>query len=92
METQKIINLLNDSNNYPSKFVTKKWHVIDSERKGKYKKENPLQFITDSIESSLCNYTDANILATGDITVAGGNANTKVGFKIVHHSKLVKQR
>ena len=31
METQKIINLLNDSSNEESKFATKKWYVIDSE-------------------------------------------------------------
>ena len=31
METQKIINFLNDSSNEESKFDTKKWHVIDSE-------------------------------------------------------------
>ena len=38
METQKIINLLNDSSNEESKFATIKWHVIDSQaRKGKYK-------------------------------------------------------
>ena len=38
METQKIINLINDSNNEESKFATKKWNVIDSQTtKGKYK-------------------------------------------------------
>ena len=31
METQKIINLLNDSNNEESKFATKKRYVIDSQ-------------------------------------------------------------
>ena len=31
METQKIINLLNDSSNEESKFPTKKWYVIDSQ-------------------------------------------------------------
>ena len=38
METQKIMNLLNDSINEKTKFTTKKWYVIDSQtRKGKYK-------------------------------------------------------
>ena len=38
METQNIINLLNDSSNEESKFATKKWYVIDSQTaKGKYK-------------------------------------------------------
>ena len=34
METQKIINLLNNTENEYSKFATKKWYVIDSESKG----------------------------------------------------------
>ena len=33
METQKILNLLNGSNNENSKFATKKWNIIDSESK-----------------------------------------------------------
>ena len=36
METQKNVILLNDSKNENSKFVTKKWHDIDSESKGNY--------------------------------------------------------
>ena len=41
METQKIVDLLNDTDNENSKFATKKWHVIDSESKGVYSHENP---------------------------------------------------
>ena len=38
METQKIINLLNDSSNEEFKFAIKKWYVIDSQTtKGKHK-------------------------------------------------------
>ena len=81
MESQKIINLLNDSNNHPSKFATTKWHVIDSETKDEYKKEHSTQFITDSIKSSLCNYSNAYIFVTGYATVEGGNTDTKVTFK-----------
>ena len=33
------------------------------------------------LESSLCDYSDAYILVTGNINVTGGNANTKVAFK-----------
>ena len=42
---------------------------------------DPIEFITKSIEPSLCDYSDAYILVTGDITVTGGNANTKTTFK-----------
>ena len=81
METQKIVNLLNGSDNENSKFATKKWYIIDSESNGNYSHHNPIKFLTKSIESSLCDYSDAYILVTGNITVTGGNANTKVAFK-----------
>ena len=80
MEIQKIINLLNDSNNEESKFTTKKWYVIDSQTaKGKYNQINSIKFETESIESSLCDYS-VFILVTGDITVTADN-NTDVAFK-----------
>ena len=44
METQKIINLLNGSDNENSKFATKKWYVIDTESKVNYSHENPIKF------------------------------------------------
>ena len=81
METQKVVNLLNGSDNEKSKFATKKWHVIDSESKGNYSHPDPIKFLTKSIESSLCDYSDAYILVTGNINVTGGDANTKVAFK-----------
>ena len=66
MESQKIINLSNDSSNEESKFVTKKWYVIDSQTaKDKYNQSNSFKFETES----LCDYSHAFILVTGDITV-----------------------
>ena len=81
METQKIVNLLNSSENEYSKFAKKKWYVIDSESKGVYSRENPIKFLTSSLESSLSDYSDAYILVTGNIDVAGADDNTKVSFK-----------
>ena len=81
METQKIINLLNNSENGYSKFAAKKWCVIDSETKANYSHENPIEFLTNSFESSVCDYLDAYVLVTGDIAVAGADDNTKVAFK-----------
>ena len=40
-----------------------------------------LYFLTNSLGSSLCDYSYAYILVTGNINVTGGNANTKVAFK-----------
>ena len=71
----------------------KKWYIIDSESKGNYLPDNEIKFLTSSLESSLCDYSDAYILVTGNITVtrtiAGDpvqrkqplNAATQVVFK-----------
>ena len=81
METQKIIYLLNGSDNENSKFATKKWNIIDSESKGNYPHENPINFLTKPIESSLCDYSDVYIVVTENITATPNNAATKVIFK-----------
>ena len=73
--------MLNDSSNEESKFATKKWYVIDSQTtKGKYKQGDTIKFETETIKSSLCDYSDAFILVTGNITVAANN-DTDVAFK-----------
>ena len=59
METQKIINLLNGPDNENSKFATKERCIIDNESKGNYSHKNPIKFLTKSIESSVCDYSDA---------------------------------
>ena len=81
MEAQKIINLLNNTEGEYSTFATEKWYVIDSESKGNYSHKNPIKFLTSSLESSLCDYSDAYILVTGDITATPNNAATQVVFK-----------
>ena len=77
METQKIVNLLNNTENEYSKFATKN----GSESKGNYSHENPIKFLTNSLESSFCNYSDAYILVTGNITTTPNKAATQVVFK-----------
>ena len=81
METQKIVNLLNDSNNNNSKFATKKWYVIDGETNGNYLPDNENKFLTSSLVSSLCDYSDVYILVTGNINVTCGDGNTKLALK-----------
>ena len=51
------------------KICNKKWYVVDSESKVNYSHENPIKFLTSSLESNLCDYSDAYILITGSITV-----------------------
>ena len=83
METQKIVNLLNGSDNENSKLATKKRYVIDSESNGNYSHHNPIKFLTNSIESSLCDYSDAYVLVTGNITVTRTIASNPVQRKQV---------
>ena len=92
MEIQKIVNLLNGSDNDKSKFATKKWYIIDKGSNGNYSQNDEKKFLTRSIESRLCDYSDAYILVTGNITATPNNAATQVVFKIVHHLKNVEQK
>ena len=62
METQKTVNLLKDTDNEYPKFTAQKWCVVDNESKGKYSDENEIKFLTSSLESNLCDYSDAYIL------------------------------
>ena len=59
--------MLNGSDNENSKFAIKKWYVIDSESNGVYSRENPIKFLTRSLGSSLCDYSDAYVLVTGNV-------------------------
>ena len=62
METQKNINLFNDSSNEDSKFATKKGCVKDSQTtKGKYKQGDTIKFQTETNKSNLGDYSDAFI-------------------------------
>ena len=84
-KTQKIINLLNDTDNESSKFATRKWYLINDQNNTEYGEKNEnvssIKFEVKVIKANLCDYLDAIILVTGDIAAAGSNANTKVVFK-----------
>ena len=85
METQKIANLLNDSDNKSSKFATRKWCIINDQNNGQCgsgdENGSTIKFETKVIKPNLCYYSDAYILVTGSITVTGGNYDSKVAFK-----------
>ena len=61
--------------------MEQQWYIIDSESKGNYLPGNEMKFLTSSLESNLCDYSDAYILVTGNINITGGDNNTKVAFK-----------
>ena len=85
METQKIANLLGNVDNESLKFATRKQYVINDQNNADYgdgdENGTTIKFETKVIKSNLCDYSDAYILVTGDITATGGDANTKVAFK-----------
>ena len=70
MEYQKIINLLDDAMNQPSKSRTRNWVEINDESRGKYD-GSIIIFKTSIIRSDLCDYRDAYILVSGTITITG---------------------
>ena len=78
-------NLLGDANNESSKFATRKWYVINDKGNTDYgeveEDSTTIKFETKVIKSNLCDYSDAYILVTGDITAARGDANTNAAFK-----------
>ena len=80
METQEIVNLLNGSDNENSKFAIKNGILLIVNQMVIIQHHNPIKFLIKSVESSLCDYSDAYILVTGDINVAGSDNNTKVVF------------
>ena len=85
METQKVANLLDDSDNESLKFATRKWYVINDQNTTVHGEGNEngttVKFETQVIISNLSDYLNAYILVIGDITATGGDDNTKVAFK-----------
>ena len=85
MEKQKITNVSGTADNESLKRATRKWYIINNQNNTDYGDEDEkaatIKFETKVIKSNLCDYSDAYILVTGDITVRNGDANTKVAFK-----------
>ena len=94
MESQKIKNLLNHKENTYPKYQTKRWYIINDRNNGQYDEGNinndPIRIDTEVVKPFLCDYPDAYILVTGDITVVGGLQIQKLLLKIVIHSLNVK--
>ena len=85
METEKIVNSFNDSDNQSSRFATRKWYVIKYQNNGEYgegsENDSSIKFERKIIKSNLCDYLDAYILVTGDIKVINIVANTNSAFR-----------
>ena len=67
MENQIVLNLLNEDS--ASKFVTRKWNIVNYESNTNCDVGNEIIYNTEVLKSNLCDYNDACILVRGDITV-----------------------
>ena len=72
MEHRKILNLLNDAND--SKIVTRRWNIVNNNSNSNYAATNEITYNTEILKSNLCDYNNACILVTGDITVLAATA------------------
>ena len=61
--------MIDEASNQPSKFKTKNWVKINDELRGTYNVNSQIKFKTTMLKSSLCDYSDAYILAKGTITI-----------------------
>ena len=76
MEYQKIINLLsNNISHQVLRFVTKKWLEIHDESGGTYNINKEIKFKKPMLRTDLCDYTEAYIVVTGEISVTNPNNN-----------------
>ena len=75
MGYQKIINLLDNTANKPSKIKTKNWIEINDESRGTYNIDNQIRLDKTKLDkiwmtrSSLCDCSDAYVLVKETITV-----------------------
>ena len=78
-----------DANNESLKFAIRRWYVVNDQNNTDYGEGNEdnttVKFETKVIKSSLCDYSDAYTLVTGDITAASGDAYIELHLKIVLH-------
>ena len=67
--------MLDNSSNQPPKFRTKTWDEINDDVRGTYNKDSQIRFKISMLKSSLCDYSDAYVLAVGTITNDGAGAD-----------------
>ena len=78
MEYQKVLNLLIETND--SKFLTKKWNIINDQSNANYDTGNDIIYNTEVLKSILHDYNAAYILLRVDITVTAAPV-TQVSIK-----------
>ena len=71
---QKIINLVGNTQDQPSKFKTKNWVEINDDSRGTYNINSQIKFKTAMLRSSLRDYSDVYILVKGEYNRGGADA------------------
>ena len=92
MESQKINNLLDYKDETYPKYQTERWYIINDRNNGNYdggnNNDKSIKIDAEVVKPFLCDFADAYILITGDITVENvvdaNVPNTKVAFKNCH--------
>ena len=70
MDYKKIVNLLDNTPNQPTRCRTQNWVKINDESRGMYNEDNQIRFKTSMLKSNSCDCGDAYILVKGAITAA----------------------
>ena len=75
------------ASNKPSKFRTRNWVEINDDIRDAYSPNKQIRFKTAMLRSSLCDYSDAYILVTGNTSVnndaGAGTAANKINKKVI---------
>ena len=77
MGYQRITNLLDNTSDKVSRFITKIWIEFHDQSGETYDTNKQIRFKTSILRSDLCDYSDAYIAVKGDITVEGENKRDK---------------
>ena len=90
MEYQKIINLLGNTPDKASRFITKNWIKVSDQSGEAYNTNKQIRFKTSMLRSDLCNYKDAYIVSKGIITVSARDGANKIRDKKIdlQHLKI----
>ena len=74
MEHQKLLNSLNEASD--SKFVTKKWNIVNDQSNANYDVGNEIIYNTEVLKINIRDWNDGYILLRGDIVTTAHNIAT----------------
>ena len=84
-----MINCLENTTNQSTKFRTKNWVKINDDSFGTYNTNSQIKFKTSMLRSSLCDYSNSYILASGSITITGAGADDAVKWLDKNNKRVI---